>query len=155
MTQITATTPEYLAPEILHYLEDRNKNSKSVQTAVSLSKRCWPWSFDVWSLGIILLEIVSGCPVWMSLKCRVQTVDGKSVLGTGLLGVPQRDQKKIIVKQQQLLKNIPSTLRKFECYGLDRDPYFMDLLHQMLTPDPTKRISPMDIINHQFCQNRN
>jgi len=29
VTQITATTPEYLAPEILTYLEDRNKNSKS------------------------------------------------------------------------------------------------------------------------------
>lgn len=99
VTQITATTPEYLAPEILNYLEDRNKNSKSVQTAVSLSKRSWPWSFDVWSLGIILLEIVSGFPAWMSLKCRVQTADGKSVLGTGLLGVQQRDQKKIIVKQ--------------------------------------------------------
>lgn len=148
MTQISATTPEYLAPEILNYLEDRNKNSKSVQTAVSLSKKSWPWSFDVWSLGIILLEIVSGCPVWMSLKCRMQTVDGKSVLGTGLLGVPQRDQKKIIQKQQQQLKNIPSTLRKFECYSLDRDPYFMDLLHQMLNPDPSKRISPVDIINH-------
>ena len=91
VTQISATTPEYLAPEILNYLEDRNKNSKSVQTAFSLSQRCWPWSFDVWSLGIILLEIVTGCPVWMSLKCRMQTIDGKSVLGTGLLGVPQRD----------------------------------------------------------------
>lgn len=151
VTQISATTPEYLAPEVLNYLEDRNKNSKSVQTAVSLSQRSWPWSFDVWSLGIILLEIVTGCPVWMSLKCRVQTVDGKSVLGSGLLGVAQRDQKKILIKQQQLLKNIPSMLRKFECYGLDRDVSFMDLLHQMLTPDPSKRISPMDIINHPFC----
>ena len=100
VTRITATTPEYLAPEILNYLVERNNNSNSVQTAVSLSKRSWPWSFDVWSLGIILLEIVSGCPVWMSLKCRVQTVDGKSVLGSGLLGVAQRDQKKIIQKVQ-------------------------------------------------------
>lgn len=37
VTQITATTPEYLAPEILNYLEDRNKNSKSnLSSALSL-----------------------------------------------------------------------------------------------------------------------
>lgn len=72
VTQITGTTPEYLAPEILDYLEQRNKFSKSeLSSAISLSQRSHPWSFDVWSLGIILLEIASGCPVWMSLKCRV------------------------------------------------------------------------------------
>lgn len=88
MTQITATTPEYLAPEILNYLEERNKNSKAnVNVAVALSKKCWPWSFDVWSLGIIMMEIISGFPIWMSLKSRVCTVDGKSLIGNGLLGV--------------------------------------------------------------------
>jgi len=88
VTQITATTPEYLAPEILNYLEERNKNSKAnVNVAVALSKKCWPWSFDVWSLGIIMMEICSGFPIWMSLKSRVCTIDGKSLLGNGLLGV--------------------------------------------------------------------
>ncbi len=72
----------------MDYLEQRSKNQKSdIASALNLSKKSWPWSFDVWSLGIILLEIASGCPVWMSLKCRMSTVDGKSVIGTGLLGV--------------------------------------------------------------------
>lgn len=31
------------------------------------------WTYDMWSLGIILLEIATGIPVWMSLKCRSLT----------------------------------------------------------------------------------
>lgn len=99
VSNISATTPEYLAPEILNYLEERNKNAKAnVAQAFNINKRSWPWSFDVWSLGIILIEIATGCPIWMSLKCRVSTIDGKSVMCSGLLGVQGRDQKKIIVK---------------------------------------------------------
>ena len=42
----------------------------------------------------------------MSLKCRIVTVDGKSTLGCGLLGVQGREQKRIVVKQQQVFKNL-------------------------------------------------
>jgi serine/threonine protein kinase len=106
----------------------------------------------VWSLGIILLEIITGFPVWMSLKCRVSTVDGKSVLGQGIFGVQGREGKRILIKQQGILKNLSANLKKYECYGLDSDPYFMDLLNRMLDINPTRRISPLDIINHRFCQ---
>jgi serine/threonine protein kinase len=58
-----------------------------------------PWSFDVWSLGIIVLEIVTGFPVWMSLKCRVQTSYNKQVIGMGMFGVPGREGKRIRAKQ--------------------------------------------------------
>jgi hypothetical protein len=98
-----------------------------------------------------LLEIATGFPVWMSLKCRVSTIDGKSVLGSGLLGVQGREGKRILAKQQQILKNIPQLLRKYECYGLDRDPLFIDLIEKILCTDPAKRISPIDIIKHPFC----
>ena len=68
-TSITATTPEYLAPEVLMYLESRGVvNTAANQT--SLFKMQRPWSYDMWSLGAILLEILSGVPIWMSLKCR-------------------------------------------------------------------------------------
>lgn len=67
-------------------------------TENSLNQRSKPWSFDIWSLGIILLEIASGCPLWMSLKCRLLTVDGRSIITSGLLGVPGREPKKILLR---------------------------------------------------------
>lgn len=39
---------------------------------------------DVWSLGIIILEILVGVPIWLGFKCRTK-VDGKVSLTNGLL----------------------------------------------------------------------
>jgi serine/threonine protein kinase len=46
-------TPEYIPPEVLlnrGYLVTQN-------------------STDVWAFGVILLEILSGIPVWMNFRC--------------------------------------------------------------------------------------
>jgi serine/threonine protein kinase len=56
------------------------------------------WSYDMWSLGAILLEIVSGFPIWMSLKCRTVPVKGRSQIGMGILGVQGRCNQKIYAK---------------------------------------------------------
>lgn len=58
--------------------------------------------FDVWSLGSILLELMSGFPMWLSLKSRVKSLDGRSVINYGLLGVAGRDNGKILAKQNQI-----------------------------------------------------
>ena len=71
-------------------------------------------------------------------------------MGLGIFGVLDRLGKKILVKQTASLKNLPATLRKYECYGLDKDPLFMDLLLRMLDLDPIARISPQEIITHPF-----
>jgi dual specificity tyrosine-phosphorylation-regulated kinase 2/3/4 len=54
--------------------------------------------FDMWSLGSIILEILSGFPLWLSLKSRVKTLEGKSVVNYGLFGVSGRDNHKIFTK---------------------------------------------------------
>jgi len=58
--------------------------------------------FDVWSLGSILLEVLSGFPLWLSLKSRVKSLDGRSVINYGIFGVAGRDNGKILAKQNQL-----------------------------------------------------
>jgi dual specificity tyrosine-phosphorylation-regulated kinase 2/3/4 len=57
-----------------------------------------PFIFDMWSLGSILVEILSGFPLWLSLKSRVVTVDGRSIVNYGLFGVAGRDNMKILAK---------------------------------------------------------
>ena len=86
----------------------------------------------------------------MSLKCRIAPIVGKSTICSGLLGVTGREQKRIIARQAQVFKNIHSTLKKFECYGLNQDAYFMDLLQRMLAIDPEQRISPKEVLEHPF-----
>ena len=54
--------------------------------------------FDVWSLGSILLEVLSGFPLWLSLKSRVMALDGQTRINMGLLGVAGRDNAKIMAK---------------------------------------------------------
>ena len=50
------STPEYLPPEILERSEKISSHN---------------WSIDIWSLGIILIELIVGFPVWMSYKGRI------------------------------------------------------------------------------------
>lgn len=37
-----------------------------------------PWVIDMWSLGCVLLEIISGIPLWMSLKTIAVKPEEKS-----------------------------------------------------------------------------
>ena len=59
--------------------------------------------FDVWSLGSILIEVLSGFPLWLSLKSRVISLENRSIINYGLFGVAGRDNAKILNKQNQLI----------------------------------------------------
>lgn len=88
---IELTTPEYLAPDILEFLETKTQNLlQGASGGVDLSKRLFPWSIDVWSLGAILLEMVIGFPLWLSYKGRIvkeNEKDDSSICMTGLFGI--------------------------------------------------------------------
>jgi serine/threonine protein kinase len=73
------STPEYLPPEVL--LKKKGQNH--------------PWSLDVWSLGIILIEMVISFPVYMAYKGRVTRGQNQSMLQSGILGDTGRQPLKI------------------------------------------------------------
>jgi serine/threonine protein kinase len=76
----STNTPEYAPPEAM------------IQAQVPLSEISQPWSFDIWSLGMIFLEIAVGFPLWLSLKSRI---NGEGNFKIGLLAVGGREKEKI------------------------------------------------------------
>eukprot|EP00742_Colponemidia_sp_Colp-10_P005295 GILJ01005656.1.p1 GENE.GILJ01005656.1~~GILJ01005656.1.p1 ORF type:complete len:554 (-),score=66.86 GILJ01005656.1:261-1823(-) len=141
-------TPEYLPPEILEILI-HNKHTDRTVVAQRLYDNCQPWSFDMWSLGAIFLELLNGFPLWMSYKGRV-THDGKNLFMTGLFAVNGRDNDKILQKQYAVISNLRSVLKS--CPGLDLqdDDLAMDLLSKMMSWNPLDRISPKQALQHPF-----
>eukprot|EP00345_Euplotes_harpa_P011296 CAMPEP_0168348940 /NCGR_PEP_ID=MMETSP0213-20121227/20080_1 /TAXON_ID=151035 /ORGANISM="Euplotes harpa, Strain FSP1.4" /LENGTH=289 /DNA_ID=CAMNT_0008358707 /DNA_START=40 /DNA_END=905 /DNA_ORIENTATION=+ len=72
---ISMSTPEYLAPEILSYLDNSN-NPKYKEGVTSVFKTMKVWSYDMWSVGALLLEVITGFPLWLSLKGRTRSITG-------------------------------------------------------------------------------
>ena len=87
------STPEYLPPEIQLYLTRKFTQQNNYQIS-DFSEIAFV--FDVWSLGSILLEIISGFPLWLSLKSRVKSLDNRSIINYGIFGVSGRDNGKIL-----------------------------------------------------------
>ncbi len=56
---------------------------------------------------------MSGFPLWLSLKGRVQSVDGRNIMNYGIFGVSGRDNGKILQKQQMIIGNGIKHLRSF------------------------------------------
>ena len=95
--EFNASTPEYVPPEVHAYLT--KKNNIRISDFHSIS-----YVFDMWALASILLEVLSGFPLWLSLKSRIVTKKNKGIFGVGLFGVACRDNGKILDKQMKLLK---------------------------------------------------
>ena len=106
-----------------------------------------PWVIDTWSLGCVLFEIVSGIPLWMSLKTLV-TVNGREVIKNGAFAVKGRLFEKIIKKQLNVVQNLEAHLVS-DCYsGIILDKDIKHVMKRMLAIDPNQRISPQETIEY-------
>ena len=104
LKQFSMATPEYMPPEILNYILFQNKLEYDQQMLKKMQKYKNPWIIDVWSLGCIILQIISGVPLWMSIETRIEERGNAKV--TGLFAVKNRVFSKIIQKQIDVISNL-------------------------------------------------
>lgn len=138
---INTATPEYMPPEAL---EIAHCPGDHISHLSSISR---PWSFDMWSAGMIVLEIISGVPLWMSLKSRTEKM-GRMVLCRGLLAASARDPETILKLQAETTYNLSSTINKYAAFPVPHS--LIDLVTKMLDWDPANRISPSEALAHEF-----
>lgn len=157
---LSLATPEYMPPEALESCASKGsrfsagprsrRSTAPAAIGTRAKKASQPWSFDVWSLGAVLLELALGMPLWLSYKCRVADTDRTC---TGLFAVPGRDPEKITQKQSEALrqKGVARVLQG--AAGVPLGSSGPEFLSQMLAWDPMDRISPEEALNHPWLRN--
>ena len=63
-----SNTPEYMSPEVNEINEKGGNNINIGQ----FMKDLLPWSIDMWSVGVTILEVVLACPLWISYKTKIK-----------------------------------------------------------------------------------
>lgn len=130
-------TPEYMAPEILNFILYENEMEFIQKLLDYVQKYNRPWVIDMWSLGCVLLEIVSGVPLWMSLKTIVaKPGEMKEHIKYGLFAVKGRLFDKIIRKQIEVIQNLDHYLEMENYSGIKLEPDLRALLKRMLALNP-------------------
>ena len=69
----SSNTPEYIPPEVTEILE--KKGTKEIYSFLK-NLKSYPYAIDIWSLGVMILEILLSCPIWMSYKTKT-CINGK------------------------------------------------------------------------------
>lgn len=142
-SRIMMTTPEYAAPELHKYTSNPNADLNEFFSSIT------PWSIDIWSLGTIFLEIITGFPLWLGMKCRA-IINSKSIFSTGIFAVSGKCSSKILQRQKEVVSNLSSILKKYPCISISKEGFH--LLSRMLDLNPKTRISPKDALAHSFLQ---
>jgi len=81
--------PEYVPIENLKYiLKFANAKNATLKKLASddIKRKSKPWSHDVYSLGMTVLEILLCVPLWMHINQRVRMYDGNREMKIKLLG---------------------------------------------------------------------
>jgi serine/threonine protein kinase len=96
---------------------------------------------------MIVLEIITGVPLWMNLKCRVLKF-GKLVTGKGLLAANARNPETIYKLMNDVTNNVSATIGRHAAFHVPSS--LVDLITEMLAWDPALRISPRQALLHDF-----
>lgn len=59
-------TPEYMCPEMLSFILKENSMTYDPKYLTYLENYKREYVIDIWGVGCVVLEIISGLPLWMS-----------------------------------------------------------------------------------------
>jgi dual specificity tyrosine-phosphorylation-regulated kinase 2/3/4 len=107
-----------------------------------------PWAIDVWSIGCVILEVLTGLPLWMSLKTVVHNYarGGVEELRCGLFAVRDRSFSAIIAKQLKVVTNLSFYLANCNYSGITPPTWLTTLLKSIFSIQPKDRPSPTKIV---------
>uniref|UniRef100_K3X751 Protein kinase domain-containing protein n=1 Tax=Globisporangium ultimum (strain ATCC 200006 / CBS 805.95 / DAOM BR144) TaxID=431595 RepID=K3X751_GLOUD len=152
-------TPEYTPPEALVPSTppppSQASSSRLVVSGVDTAHSSSP-SFDVWSVGAVFLELLCGFPLWFGYRSRIE-VAGKEywVKNGGPFTTKHRNPASIQQRQLEIAANLEGAIRKYPGMLHDWPPQItasaLDLLSQLLDPNPQTRVSPQEALSHPFC----
>ena len=114
---------------------------------------------DIFSLGVILLQITTGSPAQLQLPLRFKclTTEGDSFIDVPFFGSyqdPNTEQsvRQIIKLQEKILRNLDHFSKKNDRMKLYQNEDFKDLLQKLLAVEHCHRLSCGEVINHSFIK---
>lgn len=149
MTEYVATR-WYRAPEIMLSFQSYTKASKWFKCLIGSSLHLLIILVDIWSVGCILAELLSGRPFF---KGRDYVDQLNQILH--ILGTPNEETLVRIgsPRAQEYVRNLPFMPKKpFPQLFPNANPDALDLLERMLAFDPSSRISVEQALEHPYLQ---
>lgn len=158
---------DHIPPEILRQLNNINHfnsdSSKEIQSDEDLENSKEQvrahQSYDVFSLGMLLLNVITGRPHQTQLRLmlhqktvKLGSYADKPVLGTCHDIYNQDKVSELIASQEKLVQNLDNFILENDRYNLTRDVNLLQLLKRMLSTDCSQRPSIDEIVNNSFIR---
>ncbi|KAH9965035.1 kinase-like domain-containing protein, partial [Lactifluus volemus] len=138
------STPEEGTSPMTEYVATRWYRAPEVMLAL----RKYGTAIDVWSIGCILAELLLGRPLFKGKDYVDQLNKILEILGT-----PSNETLKRVASEraQAYVRSLPTRKKiNFRKHIPHADPQALDLLEQMLSFDPTTRITVPDALEHPW-----